>query len=116
MFEKAKGGAKNLQLWVILLEVVAQASTETLHFRLACQQVDTQLLVKTQCGKKARKLTKHADMNIKAAVAELVNLWKEIVASEAAAVEKTKEQLGTLLPAAKVSQMMSIVCRRDLLL
>ena len=58
-------------------------------------QVDTQLLVETQCGKKARKLTKHADMNIKGAAAELINLWKEVVASEAAAIEKTKEQLGT---------------------
>ena len=57
-------------------------------------QVNTQLLVETQAGKKLRKLTKHQDLNIKGSSAELLNVWKGIVSSEAAAVEKGKEEVG----------------------
>lgn len=61
-------------------------------------QVDTQLLVETQAGKKLRRLTKHQDLNIKGNAAELLNVWKSIVSSEAAAVEKAKEEVGGLQP------------------
>lgn len=56
----------------------------------------TQLLLDTQGGKRVRKLTKHPDMSVKAAAAELVNVWKHVVAAEAAIVERSKQQLGTL--------------------
>ncbi len=57
-------------------------------------QVNTQLLIETQGGKKLRKLTKHQDINIRGNAAELLNVWKSVVSNEAAAVEKGKEQLG----------------------
>lgn len=41
-----------------------------------------------------RKLTKHMDLNIKGNAAELLNVWKGVVASEAAAVEQSKALLG----------------------
>lgn len=59
--------------------------------------MNTQLLVETQAGKKLRKLTKHQDLNIKGNAAELLNVWKSIVSSEAAAVEKGKEELGDFI-------------------
>ena len=57
-------------------------------------QVDTQLLVETQAGKKLRKLTKHQDIKIKSSAAELLNVWKDIASAEVAAVQKGKEELG----------------------
>ena len=53
--------------------------------------------MKTQAGKKLRKLTKHQDLNIKASAAEMLNVWKGVVSSEAAAVEEGTQQLGVTL-------------------
>lgn len=69
-------------------------------------QVNTGLLVETQAGKKLRKLTKHQDLNIKANAAEMLNVWKGVVSSEAAAVEEGKQQLGTISAHVSVSTIM----------